>query len=147
MLMVDYEGLELRNRTEQRVRYGDTDKMGIVYNGNYFYFFEIGRTELFREFGLPYSTFEENGIMLPLIESRAFYHQPAVYDDLLTIETVYVHNSGPRPRFDYNIVHGDKSICTGYTIHSYMNSKTRRPGRPPEFFIEFLKKHSERKSL
>lgn len=139
-----FEGLELHHSTQQRVRYGDTDKMGVVYNGNYFYYFEIGRTELFRSLGLPYAVFEENGIMLPLIESRAFYNQPALYDDLLEIETAYVHSGGPRPRFDYTIRRGDDLICTGYTVHSYMNSETRRPGRVPAFFVEFLRKHSEK---
>src|SRR5512147_3143405 len=77
----------IENLFEIRVRYADTDRMGIVYNGNYLTFFEIGRTELMRQHGLVYTELEKNGILLPLIESHVNYRQPAYYDNLLIIRS------------------------------------------------------------
>lgn len=136
--MTELSDILIKHKTNVRVRYGDTDKMGVVYNGNYFYYFEIGRTEMLRAMGLPYKAFEDKGIMIPLTESRAFYKIPALYDDLLEIETFYKHSRGASPRFDYVIRRGSEVLAEGYTAHAYINSDTRRPVRPPKFFTEAL---------
>lgn len=75
------------HRTEIRVRYADTDQGGVVYNANYLVFFEVGRTEMMREMGLPYAALEDRGIMMPVVESHVNYLAPARYDDLLVIES------------------------------------------------------------
>jgi acyl-CoA thioester hydrolase len=76
----------LSNKTEIRVRYADTDQMQIVYNGKYLEYFEVGRAEMMRAIGLPYSTVEKKGYQLPLLEAKVKYLNPAFYDDLLEVE-------------------------------------------------------------
>ena len=75
----------MTHRTTCRVIYGDTDRMGYAYNGNYFRWFEIGRTEMFRALGLAYTVIEERGIFLPVSESHAKFTTPAQYDDRIVI--------------------------------------------------------------
>ena len=75
----------LSNTTKVRVRYADTDKMQFVYNGKYLEYFEVGRTELLRSSGLPYSIIENQGYQLPLIKAELNFKKPAYYDDILNI--------------------------------------------------------------
>ena len=130
--------IELIHKTQIRVRYAETDMMGFVWNGIYNQYFEIGRTELMRQFGLRYREMEDNGIQLPLTECNARYIQPAFYDDVLEIEAKLVYEGGARLKFDYNILRDNSTITIGYTIHSFMNSITKRPVKPPKMFIELL---------
>jgi acyl-CoA thioester hydrolase len=131
-----FEEFELRHRHEIRVRYADTDKMGIVYNGSYFTYFEVGRTELMRNCGLPYTEFEREGYLLPLTETKAEFKSSAFYDDLLTVEAILMVRYSPVVRFDYNIFRGDTTIAIGYTTHSFVNATSRKPVRPPEMFYK-----------
>jgi acyl-CoA thioester hydrolase len=122
-----------------RVRYADTDKMGVVYNGNYFTFFEVGRTELMRAYGLPYTSFETEGYILPLIEAHANYKNSAYYDDLLEVNAwLDINKIGATLRFEYEITFQDKIIANGYTLHSFVKKETMKPVRPPKFFIEMI---------
>jgi acyl-CoA thioester hydrolase len=82
------------NTTEIRVRYGETDQMGYCYYGNYAQYFEVGRVETLRSLGMSYKSLEENGIMLPVLDFSINYNKPALYDDLLTIETTIVKIEG-----------------------------------------------------
>ncbi|MBS1538510.1 MAG: acyl-CoA thioesterase [Bacteroidetes bacterium] len=120
-----------------RVRYADTDKMGVVYNGNYLTYFEIGRTELLRAIKLPYSELEKSGCLLPVSEAKIKYKTPAVYDDILEITATfeYLANSATIT-IEYNITRGTDCIAEGYTIHPFLNAMTRRPMRPPKIFID-----------
>src|SRR3989339_252171 len=93
----------ITNAAEIRVRYADTDKMQFVYNGKYLEYFEVGRTELLRSLGLPYSVVENNGYQLPVIEASVKYKSPAHYDDLLEIETVVAELPNPKFRIHYVI--------------------------------------------
>lgn len=129
----------IENTTQIRVRYADTDKMGIVYNGNYLAFFEVGRTELMRSRGLPYTEFEAEGYLLPLVESHVNYKAPAYYDDLLNVvATLDVDAITSTLKFNYSVFRNDIFIANGYTIHSFLKTETMRPVRPPKFFIEKL---------
>jgi acyl-CoA thioester hydrolase len=124
-----------------RVRYADVDKMGVVYNGNYLRFFEIGRTELMRSIGLPYSEVESKGYILPLIEAKISWKGAARYDDLVEIVTSYKPDTtSPKIRFDYKILVGKKEIASGYTIHSFVRIDNFKAVRPPKFFFEVLEK-------
>ena len=130
-----------RHTATVRVRYADTDKMKIVYNGNYFVYFEIGRTELLRAYGLPYSELERQGYMLPVLEAYAKYKTPAVYDDVLSIHTSYAVERKPVIRLEYVITRADAAgssveIAAGHTLHSFVNSATMRPVRPPQMFFD-----------
>ncbi len=127
----------LKHSVLLRVYYADVDKMGIVYNGNYLRYFEIGRTELMRHFGIPYSLVEEQGYLLPLIEANIKWKGSARYDDTIEIETsFYPDFFNPKVRFEYVIKTSDKIIAYGYTIHTFVRCEDFRPVRTPKFFID-----------
>ena len=121
--------------TPLRVRYAHTDKMGIVYNGNYLMFFEIGRTELLRASGLPYAELEREGFLLPVLEAHVLYHKPARYDEMLDIITTYEPKASPVLTMTYDIRRGDDAIVTGYTKHAFVDAVSFRPVRPPASFL------------
>ena len=120
-----------------RVRYADTDKMGVVYNGNYLAYFEIGRTELLRSVGLPYAALEAEGYLLPVREAHVEYRMPAYYDDELSVETTFVYAPDVAViTLTYRIVRHTDVIATGYTKHSFVKAETWRPIRPPRSFVD-----------
>lgn len=125
----------------ERVRYADTDKMGIVYNGNYLRYFEIGRTEMLRAHGLPYAELEKEGYLLPVLEAHVIYKQPARYDDVLEIHTTYHAHRSPSLRIEYEIRSNNVILVTGFTKHSFVSAETFKPIRPPAFFFEQLQRH------
>lgn len=104
-----------------RVRYGETDKMGIVYYANYLNWFEIGRTEFFRSLGMTYRNLEDNNIMLPVIEANCKYKSSALYDDCIIIRTQIDFVKGSRIKFSYDIIRDDdnKLLAQGYTEHPF----------------------------
>jgi len=126
--------------TQVRVRYGETDQMGVVYYGNYPLYFEVGRTNLMREFNLTYLSIEKSGIILPVTELQIKYHHSAIYDDLLTIKTIIPVMPAVRILFNYEI-HNEtgKLVVTGSTTLIFMNNNTRKPTRPPVVFLEKMK--------
>ena len=125
----------LQSRTEITVRYAETDMMGIVYHGSYLPWFEIGRTHLLKEFGVPYRQLEKDGYFLPVIEVQAKYHRPAVYDDTVTVITTLREKPSLRISLDYEIRRGDELLVTGKTSHVFID-RDGRPTRPPASFIE-----------
>jgi acyl-CoA thioester hydrolase len=130
----------ITHHTHLRVRYADTDQMQIVYNGKYLEYFEVGRTELLRTCGLPYSEFERQGFRLPLSEAYCRYIAPARYDDMLIIESTVENYQAPRLRIDYRILLEATTsvLAIGHTVHAFMNIQTGRPVRPPQAFIAVL---------
>ncbi len=127
-----------KNITYYRVIYGDCDSMAIVYYANYLKLFEIGRTELLREFGVTYRDVEGSGFFLPTTEAYLKYLKPALYDDLLTIETVIGFVKRASSRFDYTIYRGEDILVQGYTIHACLD-KENRIVRFPDFLLDLLK--------
>ena len=127
--------IELSHTTTIRIRYADTDKMGIVYNGNYLTFFEIGRTELLRSLGLPYAVLEQQGIQLPVIEAHIEYKAPAEYDDLISVTATCTMERGILLHITYAITKEDKLLTIGHTIHPFMSIMTGKPVRPPQSFL------------
>lgn len=129
----------LKHTTKIRVRYGETDQMGIVNNAVYPSYFEVGRTEMFRDLGVPYSKIEEEGILLPLSELHVKYHRPAVYDEEITIETYIEEYPTSRIRFKYNIYNeAEKLLVSGETVLAFLNGETRRPTRLPEYLANLI---------
>lgn len=120
--------------TQVRVRYADTDKMGVVYNGVYLQYFEIGRTELLRAIGLPYVNLEAAGVLLPVLEAHLLYQRPARYDDVLTIVATYQPDGSATIRIEYVISCNDAVLASGYTRHSFVHAQTWKPMRPPAIF-------------
>jgi acyl-CoA thioester hydrolase len=128
----------IANTTHVRVRYADTDKMGISYYSKYLEWFEVGRTELLREIDFPYSKMEEEGIGLPVIEVHCRYHRAALYDQLLRVVSAVESMPRGTVRIDYKIYNDDKVLLVeGYTIHSFLG-KLGRSVRPPKSFLEAL---------
>ncbi|MFH0733578.1 MAG: thioesterase family protein [bacterium] len=130
----------ISNKVLVRVRYADTDKMQFVYNGKYFEYFEVGRTELLRSIGLPYRQIEENGYQLPLIEAGIKYKMPAIYDDQLEIEAINKTLTSAKVRIDYVIRRypTEDIIAEGFTEHIFIKSDTKKATRPPKFYLEIL---------
>jgi acyl-CoA thioester hydrolase len=104
-----------------RVRYSETDQMGVVYHANYANWFEIGRTELIRELGITYAEIERRGLVLPLTELTIRYKQPARYDDFLEIRTAVASCSTIRLVFDVQVVRDGQVLAEGTTHHVWLN--------------------------
>ncbi|MBU2061233.1 MULTISPECIES: acyl-CoA thioesterase [Flavobacterium] len=122
-----------------RVRYSETDQMGVVYHGNYAQYFEMGRVEWLRNLGVSYKWMEENGIMLPVVSLNMNYKKPARYDDLLTIKTILKSQSSVKIEFDYEIYNEQSELLTiANSILVFVDMKTGRPTAPPEYVKEKL---------
>jgi acyl-CoA thioester hydrolase len=116
-----------------RVRYAETDKMGVAYYANYFVWFEVARADLLRSLGWTYREMEEDGVGLPVIEAHCEYRLPARYDDELDVRTAGSMLSGVRMQFDYEVVRrGDGMVAAvGRTVHAALD-RGGRPCRLPE---------------
>ena len=132
----------LSHTTTIRVRYADTDKMQFVYNGKYLEYFEVGRTEILRNVGLPYSELEKNGYQLPVMEAGLKYKNPAHYDDELNIEATIKELYTAKVHIEYKITRKEDNalIVTGFTDHIFMREDTKKPTKPPKIYIDVLKK-------
>lgn len=120
------------HKAPYRVRYFDTDKMGVMWHGHYIQLFEIGRTEAMRSAGFCYDDLEKSGTMMPIVECGAKYLRPAKYDELLSIETLVREKPGATMRFDFVIRGPDGAIdATGFATLAFIDAVTRRPCRPP----------------
>ena len=123
-----------------RVRYAETDKMGVVYYANYLVWFEVGRTDWLRETGWNYRAIEEDGIQLPVIEAHCEYRQGARYDDEIEVRTSAQKLSSVRLQFDYEVVRRADGtlLATGHTVHAAIDRQgrpTRLPDRVKELFV------------
>ncbi|MDR1154888.1 MAG: acyl-CoA thioesterase [Bacteroidales bacterium] len=128
--------------TSIRVRYGETDRMGYVYYGNYPLYYEVGRTEMLRSAGLSYRAMEEEGILLPVHSLSIKYMEPARYDDLLTLKVILKELPTAKIQFHYEIYNEQgKLLNTGETVLVFVDAQTRRPCRAPEALIKELEKY------
>jgi len=123
--------------TQIRVRYGETDRMGYLYYGHYPEYFEVARTDLIRSLGISYRSVEEMGILLPVRSLKIDYKLPALYDELLTVKSYLKSIPAIKLDIDYEIFNPEmKLICTGNTILVFVDAKTRKPTRAPDYFIK-----------
>ncbi|HTB80480.1 MAG TPA: thioesterase family protein [Opitutaceae bacterium] len=129
----------LQSRTPLTVRYAETDMMGIVYHANYLPWFEIGRTTLLKEQGLPYRQLEADGYRLPVLEIAAKFLRPAVYDDALIIVTTMREKPTLRINLDYEVMRGEELLATGRSLHAFVNLRGE-PVRPPSSFTQKMNK-------
>lgn len=115
--------------THVRVRYAETDQMGVVYHANYLTWFEIGRTEWIEAVGHPYAEFERKGLLLPLTEARLFYHRPARYGEDVRVVTWLSSFSAVRLTFSYEAYRdeeeGEILLAEGYTEHAWVDKSFR----------------------
>ncbi len=112
---------------QTRVRYAETDQMGLVYHANYYVWFEMGRTEHFRLLGLPYVELEAEGVFLPVVETFCQYKAPARYDDLLTIRTTVGEIGAARISFSYQVLRpaDGRLLAEGRTVHAFVDEEGR----------------------
>ena len=122
-----------------RVRYKDTDQMGIMHHSNYIVLYEMARTEWLRDMGLTYAEIERRGIMSPIIEVQSKYLYPAFYDEVLTVKVFMDEMPMARLVIGAEVYNPDgKLINKGTVTLGFMHADTRRPCRAPEWFIEKL---------
>jgi acyl-CoA thioester hydrolase len=123
--------------TSLRVRYAETDQMGVVYYANYFVWFEVARTDLIRSLGWSYREMEEAGFILPVIEATCQYRRPSRYDDELEIRTTGRVTTPVRVEFDYEVVMKGQQepIATGRTRHAAV-TPDGKPCRLPSRIVE-----------
>jgi acyl-CoA thioester hydrolase len=129
----------IRSRVEVTVRYAETDMMGIVYHANYLPWFEVGRTTLLKEIGVPYKKLEQEGFRLPVLEVSAKYLRPAVYDDTLEIVTTVREKPLLRIRLEYEVRRAGELLATGASVHAFVDTQGK-PVRPPGWAAEVLAK-------
>lgn len=134
-----------KSQTEVRVRYAETDQMGVVYYGNYAQYFEVGRVESIRQLGFTYKAIEALGIIMPVVELSCKYIRPAKYDDLLTIQTI-VPEFPTHHKIEFlQEVFNDKNklLCTGkvllYFIEAATGNKTTMPEALSEKLLPFFR--------
>ena len=130
--------------TKYRVCYGDTDRMGVMYYGNYPRLYEIGRTDLIRNIWKSYREVEESGIILPVRTLNAVYHKPAIYDELLTIRTII--KEIPKVKFLlFSQIYNEKGelINEGEVMLGFIDALTGKPRRAPEEFTIILREWME----
>jgi acyl-CoA thioester hydrolase len=130
----------VKGEARVRVRYAETDQMGVVYHANYLVWFEVGRVELMRQRGLDYKLLEqEEGCWIVVVEATARYKSPARYDDELIVETTVESVRGPVIRFGYRILRAEDSLllCEGETVHVVLGRDMKRR-RIPKKYAEIL---------
>ena len=125
-----------------RVRYAETDQMGVVYHSNYIIWFEVGRVEMMRQLGFVYSDMEKHDdIHIAVADVHCRFKSPALYDDILTVRTRLVNVRGSVLHFGYRIVRptDGKTLAEGESVHIAVNSKFERMHLPQKYLTVFLK--------
>ena len=128
------------HQIQVRVRYSETDQMGVVYHGNYIPYFEIGRVEWLRDKGISYKSMEESGIALPIVSMNINYKKSARYDELLTVHTVFKSQTSVKIEFDCAIYNESNELLTkAQFILVFVSLKTGRPTAPPDYILDLMK--------
>lgn len=128
-----------QSQVQIRVRYSETDQMGVVYHGNYIPYFEIGRVEWLRNKGVSYKSLEESGIALPIVSMNVNYKKSARYDDWITVKTILKKYSSVKIEFECEIWNEQNELLTtAYFILVFLDLQTGRPIAPPEHIKSIL---------
>ena len=135
--------INIKHSIKLRVRYSETDQMGIVYYGNYAQYFEVARVEFMRSLGFVYKKLEEQGVIMPVVHYSTDYKFPAKYDEELTIETRVIEIPTSKITFLYEVFNEEKiKVCEAKVILVFLNKETFKPQRVSEELIELLKMKS-----
>jgi len=127
----------IQGEIKVRVRYGETDRMGYAYYGYYPFYYEMGRTELLRSYGLTYKELEDRGTLLPVSRLEIKYLAPALYDEVLTIRTTIPKKPSVKIIFNYEVFNEkNELINTATTELVFVDAVTRKPCRPPKYFMD-----------
>ncbi|MBQ3645459.1 MAG: acyl-CoA thioesterase [Synergistaceae bacterium] len=137
----------MKQSTKVRVRYGETDKMGVAYYGNYMNWFEVGRSDFCRAMGKSFAEWENEGILLPVVEAYCRYKSSLLYDEEIEIETTVTKISKVSVVFECKIFHADskKLAAEGYTKHAFISKdgKLLRDGNKLEEWLKELSENNE----
>lgn len=126
-----------------RVRYGETDQMGVVHHGNYALYFEMARIEWLRQLGVSYKLMEANGVALPVVRMTVNYHKALFYDDELTVTTRLIGQPTAVINFEFEIHNQNMELCsTANVTLAFLNNATRRPMRCPEDLLARMTNNS-----
>ena len=129
----------LSQSTSFRIRYAETDQMGVVYHGNYAQFFEMGRIDWLRALGISYKSMEKNNVMLPVVSLECNFKKSAEFDDVLTVKTSLKKIPTVKIEFEYEITNQkNELLTTGNTTLAFINMTTKKPMRCPEYILEKL---------
>ena len=127
------------HETSVKVRYAETDQMGVVHHSIYPQYLEIARLNWLDTLGISYKSMEEEGIMLPVFELNLKYHKPVTFDENIRIETRLREEPNVKIIFDYSLYNEQGNlVTTGYTVLVFMDAKTRKPVRCPNYMLEAL---------
>ena len=127
------------HETSVKVRYAETDQMGVVHHSIYPQYLEISRLNWLDTLGISYKSMEEEGIMLPVFELNLKYHKPVTFDEKIRIETRLREEPNVKIIFDYSLYNEQGNlVTTGYTVLVFMDAKTRKPVRCPNYMLEAL---------
>lgn len=130
--------MSLTRTSEVRVRYAETDQMGVVHHRNFFTWFEVARTDFMRQAGHPYRDLEEQDVFMPVVEVGCRYRRPARYDEVLRIETRCSRQGRVRIRFDYRVLRADgELVAEGETVH-VATDRQGSPRRLPDDLRDLL---------
>ena len=122
-----------------RVRYAETDQMGVVHHGNYAQYLELARIEWMEQFGVSYKGMEEKGVMLPVYEMSFKFKRPAHFDDILTIKTTLKNIPDVKIEFSYKIYNQHQQLLTtASTVLVFADMKTKKPTRCPKYILEAI---------
>lgn len=126
-----------------KVRYGETDQMGVVYHGNYAQYYEIARTDCFEAAsGMSYASMEEDGVMLPILELESKFIKPAFYNEVLTVKAIVKELPTVRLKVEYEISNEKGELINiGKTTLVFVDKISRKPCHPPENFMKNIRKH------
>jgi acyl-CoA thioester hydrolase len=120
----------ISSTTAIRVRYAETDMMGLTYHGNYFTWFEVARVNLLDELGMPYRELEKRGYRLPVLEAHANFLRPTFFDDRLDLRLFLRERPTASMRIEYELYRGPDLCLTGHTVHAFVNHEGQ-PVKPP----------------
>ena len=119
-----------------KVRYCETDQMGLVHHGSYINYFEEARISWISNLGFSYSEMEKSGIILPVSKLNVSYLRPAYFDDELVVNVELAELPNSRLIFNYTIKNEDEIIVTGTTVLAFLNKETKKPVRCPDYMLE-----------
>jgi acyl-CoA thioester hydrolase len=130
-----------------RSRYAETDQMGYVYHGRFLEYFEEARTEMIRKAGVSYKKLEEAGVMLPVMHVSVDYRRPVYYDELMTVRVLIYDEPSTRLRTHYEVLsESGKVKLEGKVVLCFVDTATRRPCNPPDFFVSGMKAFMEQRA-
>lgn len=122
-----------------RVRYGETDQMGVVHHGNYALYLEMGRTEWLRKKGISYKQMEDDGVMLPVISMSLKFKKSALYDEVIKVKTMLPKLPSVKIEFDYEIFNENgELLVTANTVLAFIDMTTKRPMKCPDYILDKL---------